>query len=153
MLNITKRIGIKKIIFFSITFYYIACVAVALACPPCNWGAGLCCDSYGEARAECANYQSQHTPPNCTPDCSDSGPEGSTVVFSVTCDPPPTQYPAMPLWRYPQGPCGKKVINGILYCCAGDDDPCCGKPINDPCCKNPESCVCEQPGDSAGGPN
>lgn len=47
------------------------------------------------------------------------------------------------------GPCcnnlkGSYEKDGILICCGGNNDPCCGKKIGDPCCKKPDdrSCVC-----------
>jgi hypothetical protein len=46
---------------------------------------------------------------------------------------------------------GYHIKKGVLYCCKGTNNPCCGKRIDDPCCRNPDSLFCKKCGGAGSG--
>ncbi len=55
------------------------------------------------------------------------------------------------------GPCcnnpgGSWIQDGILHCCPGNKNPCCGKRFDDECCKKPDdTCCISNSGTGSGG--
>lgn len=85
--------------------------------------------------------------PNCTMTCSESSTgfggcawtilqNGQTMPCTVA------MYGCDPIDPCCNNPSKTYIRGGILYCCPGTSNPCCGKRVNDRCCTKPDDPCC-----------